>query len=230
MKYLPTDEIRFINNSKKCCICFIDLVNSTESVLKMSNLEQMRKYYSMFINCVSDTVKRNSGIIIKNMGDSLFFYFPNTSEVDKSNVLAFNKVLDCGFEILDMRYEINKELIKDNIRPFDYRICMDYGIVDLARVRDYNQVDLFGPIVNICAKINSSVSVYNEITIGLNFYRFLTSLSAATFSTNYSFSYHREYRITEHNLYPTYIIKRNNTTVYDKNIWSNDSKHVCIKE
>jgi len=230
MKYIHTNEIRFINNSKKCCICFIDLVNSTGSVLKMINLEQMRKYYSMFINSVSDTVKRNSGIIIKNMGDSLFIYFPNTSDVDKSGVLAFNEVLDCGFEILDMRYEINKELDKDNIRTFDYRISMDYGLVDLARVGDYNQVDLFGPIVNICSKINSSLSVYNEITIGLNFYRFLTSLSRSTFSTNYSFSYHREYKITEHNLYPIYIIKRNNTTVYDKNISSNDSKHLCIEE
>lgn len=152
MNYLAANEIRFINNSKKCCICFIDLVKSTGSVLKMIDLEQMGKYYSMFINSVSDTVKRNSGIIIKNMGDSLFFYFPNTSDVDKSGVLAFNQVLDCGFEILDMRYEINKELYKDNIRTFDYRISMDYGIVDLARVRDHNQVDLFGPIVNICAK------------------------------------------------------------------------------
>jgi Adenylate and Guanylate cyclase catalytic domain len=230
MKHISTNEIRFINNSKKCCICFIDLVNSTGSVIRMINLEQMRKYYSMFINAVSDTVKRNSGIIIKNMGDSLFFYFPDTSDDDKSSVFAFNQALDCGFEILDIRHEINKELYKDSIRPFDYRISMDYGIVDLARVGDYNQIDLFGPIVNICAKINSSLSVYNEITIGLNFYRFLTSQSAATFSTNYIFSYHREYKITEDNLYPIYIIKRNNTTLYDKNISSNDSKHLCMEK
>jgi two-component SAPR family response regulator len=37
----------------------------------------IRKYYSTFINSVSDIVKSSSGKVIKNIGDCLLCYFPN---------------------------------------------------------------------------------------------------------------------------------------------------------
>jgi two-component SAPR family response regulator len=37
----------------------------------------IRKYYSTFINSVSNLVKSSSGKVIKNIGDCILCYFPN---------------------------------------------------------------------------------------------------------------------------------------------------------
>jgi hypothetical protein len=43
-------EIRFSGDSKKSCICFVDLIDSTKNTITMDNLEHIRIYYSKFIN------------------------------------------------------------------------------------------------------------------------------------------------------------------------------------
>ena len=80
--------------------------------------------------------------------------------------------------------------------------------MDLALSGDYSQIDLFGTTINLCSKINSSLSIPNDITIGDNFYRILKSFSVIV--NNYNFINNGEYRITESNRYSTYIVKRKN--------------------
>ena len=101
-----------------------------------------------------------------------------------------------------------KNYPRQHLPPFNYRITIDYGVVDLALVGDYSQIDLFGPTINLCSKINSSLSIPNDIIIGDNFYRILKSFSCIV--NNYNFINNGEYRITESNRYSTYIIKRKN--------------------
>ena len=79
MKNFSSKGIKFSGNSIKCCIGFIDLVDSTKNTITMDNLESIRKYYSTFINSVSENVKSYNGKVIKNIGDRLLFYFPKTS-------------------------------------------------------------------------------------------------------------------------------------------------------
>jgi CheY-like chemotaxis protein len=123
---------------------------------------------------------------------------------------AFKDTIDCGFKILDERYIVNQQLSKEHLPPFNYRITIDYGVLDLALSGDYSQIDLFGSTINLCSKINSSSSLSfpNEIIIGDNFYRILKSFS--TIMNNYNFINNGEYRITENNRYSTYNIKRKN--------------------
>ena len=185
---------------------FIDLIDSTKNTITMDNLELIRKYYSKFINSTSEVVKSYSGKVIKNIGDSLLFYFPKTTDVN--NMGVFGEAIECGFKILDERYSINQELSKQHLPPFNYRISLDYGVVDLALSGDYSQIDLFGTTINLCSKINSSLSIPNDITIGDNFYRILKSFSVIV--NNYNFINNGEYRITESNRYSTYIVKRKN--------------------
>ena len=185
---------------------FIDLIDSTKNTITMDNLELIRKYYSKFINSTSEVVKSYSGKVIKNIGDSLLFYFPKTTDVN--NMGVFGDAIECGFKILDERYSINQELSKQHLPPFNYRISLDYGVVDLALSGDYSQIDLFGTTINLCSKINSSLSIPNDITIGDNFYRILKSFSVIV--NNYNFINNGEYRITESNRYSTYIVKRKN--------------------
>ena len=185
---------------------FIDLIDSTKNTITMDNLELIRNYYSKFINSTSKVVKSYIGKVIKNIGDSLLFYFPKTTDVN--NMGVFGDAIECGFKILDERYSINQELSKQHLPPFNYRISLDYGVVDLALSGDYSQIDLFGSTINLCSKINSSLSIPNDITIGDNFYRILKSFSVIV--NNYNFINNGEYRITESNRYSTYIVKRKN--------------------
>ena len=211
MKNFFSKGIQFSGNSIKSCVGFIDLIDSTKNTITMEGSESIRKYYSTFINYVSDSIKNSGGKVIKNIGDSLLFYFPITS--DSRNITAFKEALECGFKILIERYKINKELSKQHLPPFNYRISMDYGVLDLALVGDYNQIDLFGTTINICSKINSSsLSVPNEITIGDNLYRILKSFSSI--SNDFHFIENGEYKITQFTSYPTYKLERKNNTIY----------------
>jgi two-component system, OmpR family, response regulator ChvI len=210
MKNLSSKGIRFSGDSIKSCVCFIDLVDSTKNTITMEGLENIRKYYSTFINSISHIVKSSSGKVIKNIGDCILFYFPKTS--NNNNLDAFREVIDCGSKILNERYMTNKELCNQNLPPFSYRISIDYGVLDLALVGDYSQLDLFGSTINLCSKINSSLSVPNEIVIGDNFYRILKSFPLI--SNDFNFINNGEYKITNSTGYPTYLIKRNNTFIH----------------
>ena len=213
MKNFSSNEVRFSGDSIKSCIGFIDLVDSTKNTLTMDNLRHVRMYYSKFINSISAIVKSYGGKVIKNIGDCILFYFPKTS--DNKNEAAFTEAIECSLKILDSRYVVNQELSKQQLPPFSYRISMDYGVLDLALVGDYSQVDLFGSTINFCSKINSSsLSTHNEIIIGDKFYRILNSFSNIT--TNYNFINHGECKITETFGYSTYGIKKVNNSSIDE--------------
>ena len=207
MKNFSSKGIRFSGDSIKSCVGFIDLVDSTKNTITMEGLESIRKYYSTFINSISENVKSYGGKVIKNIGDCLLYYFPKTTDVN--NIEAFREVIECGFKILDGRYNINQELSKQQLPPFNYRISLDYGVLDLALVGDYSQIDLFGTTINLCSKINSTSSIPNEIIIGDNFYRILKSFPIII--NNYNFTNHINYQISESNRYSLYNIKRKNT-------------------
>ncbi|MGB9169030.1 MAG: adenylate/guanylate cyclase domain-containing protein, partial [Nitrososphaeraceae archaeon] len=146
MKNFSSQEIRFSGDSIKSCVVFIDLVDSTKNTITMDKLEHIRIYYSKFMNSISEIVKNYGGKVIKNIGDCLLLYFPKTS--DNKNEEAFREVIECGLKILDSRYAVNQELSKQHLPPFSYKISMDFGVLDLALVGDYSQIDLFGSTVN----------------------------------------------------------------------------------
>jgi CheY-like chemotaxis protein/class 3 adenylate cyclase len=211
LKPFSSKGIRFSGDSITSCVGFVDIVDSTKSIAKMEGLENIRKYYSLFINSISSIVSSSSadGKVIKNIGDCILFYFPKTSDINDTN--SFQTSIECCFKILDERYKINNELAREHLPPFNYRITIDYGVIELALVGDYSQIDLFGPTINLCSKINSSLSTPNELIIGDTLYRVLNSFPSATSAVNkYYFINEGEYKITESNRYPIYNIRRTN--------------------
>src|SRR5918995_3135075 len=210
MKNFSSKWIRFSGDSLKSCMGFIDLVDSTKNTITMNNLENIRNYYSTFINSISEIVKNYNGKIIKNIGDCLLFYFPKTS--DPNRAYAFREIIECSFKIIDERHSINEELLRQHLPPFAYRISIDYGVIDFALVGDYSQIDLFGSTVNLCSKINCSLSIPNEIIIGDNLYRVLKSFPLI--SNDFNFIENGEYKITTNSTgYSTYLIKRKNISI-----------------
>ena len=224
MKNFSSKDVRFSGVSIKSCVGFIDLVDSTKNIITMDNLESIRKYYSTFINSISKIVKSYGGKVLKNIGDCILFYFPKTSDVNDTN--SFQEAIECDFKILDERYKINDELVKKHLPPFNFRMSLDYGVLDLALVGDYSQTDLFGSTLNLCSKINSSsLSIQNEIIIGDKLYKVLKSSNIVN---NYYFINNGEYKITETNRYPTYNIKRTNNHVMS--ITKNNNKKEFLEE
>jgi two-component system response regulator ChvI len=208
-------SIKFTDDSLKCCVCFIEFQSSINNTTITDDSSNIREYYSTVINSLSQIIKRYNGKIVKSLGDRLLCYFLNFS--DLNNEKAFEDVIECGLEIVENREDMNKELLKKNNLPSveNYKISLDYGVVDLALAGDNYQLDIFGSAVNLCSKINSSpsLSAYNEILIGNNFYRILKSFP--NILNNYNFINNGEFKVTENIGYPTYNIKRRDHTLLE---------------
>ncbi len=220
-------SVKFTDDSLKCCVCFIEFESAIHNTVIADDSSNIREYYSTVINSLSEIIKRYNGKIVKSLGDRLLCYFLNFSDLD--NEKALEDVIKCGFEILEKREDMNKELLKNNNLPpvESYKISIDYGVVDLALAGDNYQLDIFGSAVNICSKINSSsLSILNELIIGNNFYRILKSFS--NIIDKYNFINNGEFKLTENIGYPTYTIKRRSNTLLQNNDTS--STHSMMKK
>jgi class 3 adenylate cyclase len=59
--------------------------------------------------------------------------------------------------------------------PLDYRVSADYGSVVIMNSNAFNSLDMIGPPVNMCSKINRSASK-NGIVIGGDLYQLVKKL------------------------------------------------------
>jgi two-component system, OmpR family, response regulator ChvI len=201
-------EISFLDRSMNCCIGFVDMVNSTSIAAEIPERQKVGQYYSLFINTMAILVKNYGAKIVKNAGDALIFYFPDSS--DPSNEAAFKDILECFTTMILAHDIINAKLHSVNLPSVSYRISADYGRVEVATSTSSKSEDLFGSTMNTCAKINSMAEP-NGIVIGGDLYRIIKSFSFI--NNRYQF---RElgggYSIGFDNKYPVYtaLSKNNN--------------------
>ncbi len=186
------EEISFIG-SQKCCVCFIDIVDSTKiTTLEIGGSDKIKMYYSIFLNTMAAIARDFDGTIIKNAGDSLIFYFPKTTgSIFDGRKIDFKNVFECGLTMIAVNPIINAELKEKDLPSLSYRISADYGEVEVAKSLTSTSEDLFGPTVNLCSKINSRASP-NQMVIGNNLYNVIKT----TFNDgDYNFSQVAEYII-----------------------------------
>ena len=117
---------------------------------------------------MASIIKYNNGKVIKNAGDCLIYYFPKTVDT-VTNKSSIQDVLDCGLAMIEANSVLNANLNKNGLPSIDYRISGNYGKVELATSSNSNSVDLFGPTVNICSKINH-LALSNEMVIYKDLY------------------------------------------------------------
>ena len=153
---LEPNQITFINCTHRYCVCFVDIIDSTNNTNDMTHSDQIQQYYSIFLNSMSNIIRAHNGKVIKNSGDGLLYYFPRT--VNSDNEFAFEDVLECGLSMIEEHGSIISNLITQGLSSFYYRISANYGNVELAISSNSLNVDLFGPPVNICSKINRYAS------------------------------------------------------------------------
>jgi len=169
----PEEEISFSGQRQQCCVCFIDMMDSTKTASKLSNT-QIGKYYGFFLNAMA-TIARNFGAkIIKNAGDCLIFYFPKTSSSE--NISTFKGVLDCGATMIAAHRFINAKMNEEKLPVLNYRISADYGDVEFAKSSSSQSDDLFGS------------TPANGMVIGSKLYQIVKSLNNFTFEEIEGFS------------------------------------------
>lgn len=64
---------------------------------------------------------------------------------------------------------LDSQLCENDLLPINYRICMDYGEVEIAMSDNFNEGDLFVPIVNEYSKMDNLVSL-RELYLGKKLY------------------------------------------------------------
>ena len=177
---IRTEEIYFADQSSGYyCVCIVDMVNSSQITAKIADGNKIRKYYEIFLNAMAALAKNFGAKVIKNVGDALLFYFPDTS--DTGNVTAFKEVLECCTAIIAAHEFINIRLEAEALPPVNYRISADYGRVEVATTVTSGTKDLFGPTVNMCAKINSQAEP-NGIVIGGDLHEIMKRFSFREYS------------------------------------------------
>jgi class 3 adenylate cyclase len=141
---------------------------------------------------MAEVVDSHCGFVVKNIGDSLLFYFPDFADVDTNE--KFVNCLTCGLEMVEMNDAINQLFKKEKLVPLNYRISADYGEVSIMKTNFSPNIDLFGGPVNMCAKINL-LAKQNSMVIGQDLYTvvqnsdFFSFELAGSYSINPKFSY-----------------------------------------
>ena len=203
---IDTNQITFINCTHKYCICFVDIIDSTKSTNNMMRSDMIQGYYSIFLNTMSNIIRTHNGRVIKNSGDGLLYYFPRT--VNPENESAFQDVLECGLSMIDEKNSLNCKLNNQGLSPVSYRISANYGKVELAISLNSHNVDLFGPSVNVCSKINRLASS-NQMIIH---HDLLQVIKETPYFNEYNFrvldSINEYDRSNSKSLYQTYSVHR----------------------
>ena len=169
--------LNFSDQSENGCVCLIDIKDSTQITAKMTDL-QASHLYSTFLNAMATIVQEFKGTVIKNIGDALLFYFPNTNPLDP---LSFKNVIDCCLSMCESHDKIGKKLEEKGLPTVDYKISATYGSVRLASTSTSDVTDIFGSTVNRCAKING-LSPKNGLVIDEGLYNAVKSIDKYSFS------------------------------------------------
>jgi CheY-like chemotaxis protein len=164
------NEISFVD-TKYLCVGIVDIVNSTKITADMGKSENVAKYYSIFINTMAAIARNFGAEVVKNVGDSVIFFFPKTSE-SSSDKTPFKDVLRCGLTMVAAHVPMNEKYRDHHLPPINYRISSDYGKIEVAKSGPSRVVDVFGSTVNMCAKINSRAPL-NSLIIGGDLYQII---------------------------------------------------------
>jgi len=169
--------LQFSASTTDYCVCIVDIVGSTRIMMSLPHAKVSR-YYEIFLNKMAEIVRKFDGIVVKNIGDSLLFYFPNTST---KQILEFENVLNCCFVMIETNPEINQMMSSEDLPPIKYRISGEYGPVIVAKISTSSTNDIFGNTVNICSKINR-LAEPNSMVIGEGLHKQVQSFSEYAFT------------------------------------------------
>ena len=193
--------VKFSGKEIAVVVGMVDMVLSTKICAQLGP-SKAAKYYQIFINSMSKIISMYDGIVIKNMGDCLMFYFPCSSTKDK----YFENCLNAGTALLDLQSFICDHLHEMGLPCIDYRVSLDYGNVLIMNSNISSISDMIGPPINMCAKINRSAK-QNEMVIGGDLYEIVKK------KNQFKFKNASEYNIGFRHSYPVYKVSGNKEVI-----------------
>jgi class 3 adenylate cyclase len=186
----------FFTSTRNYCVGIVDMVGSTNTTMKMPH-DKVSRYYSIFLNGLAEVVGRHGAVIVKNVGDSLLYYFPHTEQGDAD---AFRDALKCCFALVDKAPDLNARLAKEGLPEVKYRISCDYGAVIVAKMSTSSVNDIFGTPVNLSSKMNA-LAKPNGIVLGEGLYEKVKDFS------EYEFEELKDSSLFVENGYRVYSVK-----------------------
>jgi len=191
--------VAFSTRSQSYCVGYVDIVNSSKiaATLSPSNLSQ---YYEIFLNSMSKIIGKFGGRVIKNIGDCLLYYFPNSINGSEEGLV---NCIDCGLFMVNSQKWISDQMLSKKLPPLRYRISADYGTVILMNTSISSLIDLIGPSVNMCAKINRCAGS-NEFVVGNDLRQAVKKLSSYNFGEIQGFDLGFKYPYPVYRVEPSY--------------------------
>jgi len=195
LKNTNRNFISFSGGFEDFCIGFVDMVDSSKVSAYLTK-EKACKYYGIFLNSMGAIATEFGATIVKNIGDSLLFYFPQTNINFKSSIV---NSLDCGMGMINSANDLNDLMKKENLPSVQYRLSLDYGNVMIANQVNSERIDIFGPSVNMCSKINRFANP-NSMVIGGDLFQLVKSIE------NYKFKQLEGFCLGMVADYPIYLV------------------------
>jgi len=189
--------VAFSTESQNYCVGMVDMVNSTKMAAMLGN-SRIAGYYQIFLNSMSKILTGYRGAVIKNVGDCLLYYFPDSN----SYRYDFQDTLECSLAMIEAHDAICEKLKERNLPVVNYRISMDYGTIIKMSSNDSPRIDMIGPPINMCSKINRYAHK-NGIVFGGDTFEVVKKLKG------YNIKQIADYSVGFKNSYPIYSLARN---------------------
>jgi len=127
------------------------------------------------------------------------YYFPQSANL--KNKFGFIGCLECNLAMSQAHQLISESVEKQGLPSLDYRISSDYGKVMIMEPNSLSSIDIIGPPVNMCAKLNHT-SPKNGMVIGGDLYEMVKDLKYYRYKQTNGFSIGLKYS------YPAYTVTR----------------------
>lgn len=189
--------VTFSGKEISVVVGIVDMVDSTKICAKLGPAKAST-YYQVFINSMSKILSQYAGVVIKNIGDCLLYYFPYGKKIDKN---YYENCINASNALLESHDIICDHLHNVGLPCLNYRVSLDYGNVIMMDANISSICDMIGPPINMCSKINRSAKK-NEMVIGGDLYEIIKK------NSEFKFKNVKGYNIGFKQTYPVYAVSK----------------------
>jgi class 3 adenylate cyclase len=184
--------VEFMTQSYRYAVGVVDMVNSTKISAQIGPKKSAR-YYQVFLNSLSKIIFRGGGIVMKNAGDCLYYYFPDSDDQDK---IGLTNCIECGLAMIRSQECISEQLVREGLPSVDFRVSADYGSMLIMKSNYSESLDMIGSPLNMCSKINHLAGV-NQFVIGGDLFQMVREFKGYQFKeiTDFSLGFKMSYPV-----------------------------------
>ena len=170
--------VTFSGKEISVVVGIVDMVDSTKICAKLGPAKAST-YYQVFINSMSKILSQYGGVVIKNIGDCLLYYFPYGEKIEEG---YYENCINASNALLESHDIICDHLHSKGLPCLNYRVSLDYGNVIMMDANLSSICDMIGTPVNMCSKINRSAKE-NEMVVGGDLYEIVKKKKQFKFKT-----------------------------------------------